>query len=140
MSQTRRIVVAGIVLGALVTAWALVMGATGWIFDPALSALFGLVVVYEIVVLVVLLRSTAAENGWVAQVRAGTLAAVVASPIVFAQSLVFTTVLHPEFVSAHPEQGTALEQALAGVIGTIASGVLASAIIGAFARKRATAT
>lgn len=137
MSQARRTILAGVTLGALVTGWALVMGVTGWAFDPSLSALFALVVAFELVVLVVLLRSTAGENGFVQQLRAGTLAAVVAAPIVFAQSMFFTAVLFPDYFAAHPEQGSSLEQALAGVIGTIGTGVVASAVIGALARKRA---
>jgi hypothetical protein len=127
---------AGVAIGALVTAWALVMGVTGWVFDPVLSGLFGLVVVFEIAVLVVLLRATAAENGFARQVGAGTAASLVAAPIVLAQSLVFTTVLFPTYLAAHPEAGSALEQALSGVVGTVGTGVVASAVIGAFARKR----
>ena len=52
MSQGRRIGVAGVTIGALVTAWALFMGVTGWAFDPVLGALFALVILFEIVVLV----------------------------------------------------------------------------------------
>jgi hypothetical protein len=94
------------------------------------------VVLYQIVVLVVLLRSTAKENGFLAQVRAGTLASLVAAPIVFAQSLVFTTLLYPDYFAAHPEQGSSTAQAMAGVVGTIGTGLVMSALIGAFARKR----
>lgn len=135
MSQGRRAVLAGVALGALVTGWALVMGVTGWAFDETLSALFALVVVFELVVLVLLLRATAAENRFLAQVRIGTLAAAVAAPIVFAQSLAFTTLLYPEYVAAHPESGGPLAQALAGVAGTIGTGVVGSALIGALVRR-----
>ncbi len=136
MSQGRRAVLAGVALGALVTGWALVMGVTGWAFDETLSALFALVVVFELVVLVLLLRATAAENRFLAQVRIGTLAAAgVAAPVVFAQSLAFTTLLYPEYVAAHPESGGPLAQALAGVAGTIGTGVVGSALIGALVRK-----
>lgn len=127
--QTRRIVIAGLSLGAFVTAWALFMGVTGWAFDPALAPIFGLVIVFQIGMLIVLLRSTAAENGFVAQLKTGTLASLVATPIVFLQSLLFSIVLFPT-PSAHP-----LPDAMAGVMGTLGTGVVVSAIAGAFLRK-----
>lgn len=136
MSQSRRIVIAGVTIGALVTVWALVMGITGWAFDPVLDALFALVVLFEIVVLVVLLRSTAGENAYLAQLRTGSLAALIAGPIVFAQSLLFTSVLFADYFAAHPEAGSSLEQALSGVVGTIGTGIVTSAVTAIFARKR----
>ena len=136
MPPWRRAVIAGGVLGALVTVWALVMGVTGWAFDPTTAPLFALVVPFEIVVLAVLLRATASENAFRAQLGTGTVAALTAAPIVFAQSLVFTGVLYADWFVAHPESGTPLAQALAGVVGTITTGVVASALIGAFVRKK----
>lgn len=123
-------------IGALVTAWALVMGVTGWVVDPDRAPLFGLVAVYELVVLAVLLRSTRHTAGWRRQVAIGSLAGLVAAPIVVAQSLAFTTVLFPEVLAAEPERGTAIEQALAGAIGTIVTAVIGSAILGALWRRR----
>jgi hypothetical protein len=136
MSQGRRIVIAGVAIGGLVTAWSLFMGLTGFAFDPATAPIFALVVLYEIIVLVVLLRSTAKENGFIAQVRAGSLAAVIAAPIVFVQSLVFTSVLFADYFAAHPEEGSSFVQAMSGVIGTIGTGIVTSAITAVFARKR----
>jgi len=130
-------VIAGVSIGALVTAWALLMGVTGWVVDPDRAPLFGLVVVYELVVLAVLLRSTQHANAWRRQVATGTLAGLVAAPIVLAQSLAFTTVLFPEVLAAQPERGTAIEQALAGAIGTVTTAVIGSAILGALWRRRA---
>ncbi|MFO0685559.1 MAG: hypothetical protein U0234_26095 [Sandaracinus sp.] len=134
--MNRSIVVAGVVIGLLVTAWALVMGLTGWAFDPATAPRFALVVVLQLVVLGALLRATAVENGLVAQVRTGTLASAVATPIVFAQSLAFTLLWFPEPVAAQPENGGPLAQALAGVLGTLGTGLVGSMLLGAVLRKR----
>lgn len=153
---------AGVVLGLLVAAWTLVMGVTGWYRDPALQAAFFFVVVIQVACLVVLLRATAAEHAYRAQLALGTLASVVAAPIVLAQSLVFTTVLFPSYfddlrasheamlrAAGTPEAeitarvaeaaeaaGTPLSNALTGAVATIVTGVVVSAIAAAFARKR----
>jgi hypothetical protein len=161
-SGVRSAVLAGVVLGLAVAAWTLVMGLTGWYRDPALQAAFFLVVVIQIAVLVVLLRRTAADHRYGAQVGLGSLASVVAAPIVFAQSIVFTTIFFPTYfddlrasheailraeglaeteiaarvAAAAEAQGTSVSNALTGAIATIVTGVVVSAITAAFVRKR----
>lgn len=135
-TSAKKAVVAGLVLGALVAAWTFTMGLTGWYRDPALSAAFFLVVPIEVAVLVVLLRRTAPENGFRAQLGLGSLASVVASPIVFAQSMLFTTVAFPTYFADTGDPGTPVSNAATGAIATIVTGVIVSAITGAIVRKR----
>ncbi len=153
---------AGIVLGVLVALWTFVMGFTGWYKDPVLLNLFWVVVAIQIGVLVWALRRTAAEGvRYGGQVWNGTLVSIVGGVIIFCGSLVFTTVVFPQYfeelralqiemlkqagqteaqiaaaVEATAATATPFMQALFGFIGTVVTGVVASAVIGAFARAR----
>lgn len=152
---------AGLVLGVLVVAWTFLMGFTGWYKDPVLLNLFWIVVLIQIIVLLWALTKTAAVNGFARQVLTGTLISAVASVPIFVGSLVFTTVSFPNYFSelaaVHEEMlrkagrteaeiRTALElsaagatpmaQAIAGVIGTMLTGIFVSAMIAVFHRRR----
>lgn len=153
----------GLWIGAACVGWMLVMGLTGWYAHPTLQYLFLAVVIpAEIVLLVLGLRRTAALNGYGRQLLAGTLMSVVAAVIIAAGSLVFTTVLFPDYFqrlrSAHEQvlrgEGRSqaeIEQAIAaaetaetpasnalgGVIGTIATGVVTSLVAAAFLKRKA---
>ena len=158
MSQTLK---TGAWIGALCVAWTFVMGFTGWYKDPALLNLFFLVILVEIVLLVLGLRKTAAGQGYGKQVLTGTLMAVVAAVIIFCGSLVFTSFAFPSYfedlraaqeqmlraagktqaeidaaVQAAAAGQTPLANALAGAIGTIGTGLLASLVIAIFHRRR----
>ena len=158
MSQTLR---TGLWIGALCVAWTFVMGFTGWYKDPALVNAFFLVILVEVALLVVGLRKTAATQGYGRQVLTGTLMAVVAAAIIFCGSLLFTTVAFPSYfqdvraaqeemlraagktpaeieaaVQAASAGQTPLANALAGVVGTVVTGLVASLVIAAFFRKR----
>ena len=153
---------AGIVLGVLVVAWTFVMGLTGWYKDLVLLNLFWIVVLIQIAVLLWALMKTASVNGYARQVLSGTLISVVASVLIFAGSLVFTMVAFPDYfaemTAAHGEAlrkagrtepeiqtelglaaagATPMSQAIAGVIGTVLTGIFASAMIAVFHRRRA---
>jgi hypothetical protein len=153
----------GLWIGAACVAWMLVMGVTGWYAHPTLQYLFLAVVIpAEVALLVLGLRRTATANGYGGQVVAGTLMAVVAAVVIAAGSLVFTTVLVPDYFqrlrSAHEqvlrdagrsqaeidqaiaaaETGeTPVSNALGGVIGTIATGVVTSLVAAVFLRRKA---
>ena len=89
---------AGILIGALCAVWTFVMGFTGWYKDPTMATAFFLVIPIEIAGLVWGLKRTAAEERtYRAQVVAGTLMSVVAGVIIIASSLLFTTVVFPEY-------------------------------------------
>ncbi|MCL4810039.1 MAG: DUF4199 family protein, partial [Thermoanaerobaculia bacterium] len=138
-----------------------VMGFTGWYLDPSLLNLFFLVIPIQVSLLVVGLRSSAAENGYGRQVFSGTLASLLASVLIFGGSIFFTTVVFPSYfdelravhatmleqagksaeevraqVEAMAETQTPFLQALFGAIGTVVTGLVSSLVIAAFARKR----
>jgi hypothetical protein len=153
----------GLWIGAACVAWMLVMGWTGWYAHPVLQHLFLAVVIpAEVVLLVLGLRRTAVTKRYGGQLLAGTLMSVVAAVVIAAGSLVFTTVLLPDYfqrlrtvheeslraagrsqaeidaaIAAAETGQTPASNATGGVIGTIATGVLTSLVAGAFLRKRA---
>jgi Protein of unknown function (DUF4199) len=152
----------GLTIGVLCGAWMFVLGATGWYLDPVLSALFFVVVLIEIGGLIWGLRKTAAEGkNYRGQLVAGTLMAVVAGVVIIVCSLIFTMVAFPDYAEARlaleraslQAQGTSQEeiatilsdreaaltpmsQALEGFMGTLVTGILASAVIAIFIRAK----
>jgi hypothetical protein len=161
MRVMRDTVMYGVMLGLLVTVWALVMGMTGWYLDPVLQALFFMVVPIEIAVVVALLYRTRQTNGYVKQLRNGSLVGVIAAPIVFLQSIVFTLVLFPTYfadlramqeamlleegrsadqIARELEAAAAMQNpvmnAVSGSIATILTAVVVSAIAAIFLRRR----
>jgi len=152
---------AGILLGVLCVVWTFVMGFTGWYKDPVMLNLFFLVIPLEIGIVIWALRKTAAVSTWGGQVVNGLVLSAVASVIIFAGSLLFTTVAFPSYFSdlqgAHTEMlksaglsegeiktqvaaaaamQTPFMNAISGVVGTVVTGAVASAIAGAFLRKK----
>jgi len=124
----------GIVIGVLCAIWTFVMGFTGWYKDPALANAFFLVIPIEIAGLAWGLKRTASEERtYRAQVVAGTLMAVVAGVIIIASSLAFTMAAFPDYLRARPSS-TPMGEAMSGFIGTLVTGILASAVIAIWAR------
>ena len=156
---------AGVLIGVLCGVWTLVMGYTGWYKDPKMINVFFLVIVIEVAGLVWGLRRTAAEGRtYGGQILAGTMMAVIAGVIIIVFSLVFTTILFPTYFTDLQEayrqilqqQGlpeaeiarqvndasagsTPMGQAIQGFMGTLITGIVASAVIGLFFRKKAAA-
>jgi hypothetical protein len=152
---------AGILLGVLCAAWTFVMGFTGWYKDPVMVNVFFLVVPLEIGIVIWALRQTAATATWGGQIVNGLVLSVVASVIIFAGSLLFTTVVFPNYfndiraaqaeilkssgmaeaqiqttLAASAAMQTPLMNAVSGVIGTVVTGVVVAAIAGAFWRRK----
>lgn len=155
-------IVGGFVLGALIAGWTLLMGVTGWYKDPVLANAFWGVVFIQIAVLIALLWRGRTERAYFAQVGLGTLASLIAAVIAFANSLLFTTILFPEYfeelravqerllreqgwdeariqaeIAATAALQTPFMQAFAGFAGTLLTGIVVSVIAGVFLRKRA---
>ncbi len=152
----------GIALGLIVVVWMYIIGFAGWYKDPAMLNMFYMVIVFQIVVLVWGLRLTAAEGkAYGSQIAAGMVISLIGAVIIFVGSYLFTTVAFPRyFEEIHTvgervlrEQGkseeeirnmmklsapmqTPLMNAITGVVGTLMTGVLASAIIAFFVRKK----
>lgn len=152
---------AGIVLGVLVGIWTLLMGFSGWYKDPVLLNVFYVVILIELGVLIWGLRMTAPENTYWKQVGAGTLISVIGAVIIFCVSLIFTNLLFPNYfeelraireemlrqagqsedqIAAALEASRSMENpvvnALMGVVGTVATGFVASLVIALFLRKK----
>ncbi len=152
---------AGLLLGVLVVFWTFVMGFTGWYKDPAMVPVFFLVIVFEIAVVIWALRQTARDSSWALQIFNGLVLSLVASVIIFAGSLVFTTMVFPSYFSdlqavqlqmlqaqgvseaeittqmeAAAAMQTPVMNALAGVIGTVVTGVVVAALAGIVWRKK----
>ena len=156
----RTSLIAGVLLGVLVTLWSLVVVATGWYTDPSMVWTFWIVVLIEIAVLIWALRRAAADGQrYGSQVWTGLLTSIVGGLLIFAGSLLITTVLYPEYFTEIRAAGadmarragqseeavrailetptqTPIQGALGGLIGTVATGLLASLIIAAFLRRK----
>ena len=153
----------GLLIGALCGAWILINGFAGFYKDPTLYTLFvPIVTVMEILVLIWALRKTAAQGRtYSGQVVAGALMALIAAVIIFSTSLILTTFIAPNFaaevndmmrtigrqqgqsdeqinaaIAANAGLQTPVMSALAGVIGTVMTGIVASAIIAIWVRAR----
>lgn len=160
----RMTIKAGILIGVLCGLWMLIMGITGWYKDPVLLYLFWVVILIQLGVLIWGMRKTAGEGRtYGGQVLAGTLMSVIAGFILFFVSLLFTSVLFPNYfaelramqseilrsegkseaeiamhVALAAKTQTPLLQALSGMLGTIVTGFLASLIIAFFVRSKRT--
>jgi hypothetical protein len=151
---------AGVAIGVLCSAWMFVMGFTGWYKNPVLANAFFLVIAIEVGGLLWGLRRTAAEGRpYVGQIVDGTLMAIVAGVLIVASSLVFTMVAFPDYfhereqvqrqelaaegrtaaeietaIAGGRAAETPMANAMAGFIGTLITGILASAVIAIWTR------
>lgn len=152
----------GVVLGLVVEVWTFVMGFTGWYKDPMMLNLFFLVIAFQIVLLVLALRETAAAGRryW-GQVSAGTLVSAIAGILVVGGSLLFTTVVFPDYLrdlasiqeqmlrqagqteaqirtamEAYAKANTPMNNAMAGFVGTFLTGLVASLAIAGLVRAK----
>ena len=146
---------AGLLIGVLCGGWIFVMGLTGWYKDPRMANAFFLVVGIEIGGLVWGLRQTAAQGrSYGAQIVAGTFMAVIAGVIIVVSSLLFSMVAFPDYfdeleavqrqvlaaqgrtaaqveteVMAFRTSATPMAYAMSGFLGTLVTGIIASAVI-----------
>jgi len=153
---------AGLLIGVLCSVWIFVMGFTGWYKDPAFANVFFIVIAIEIGGLIWGLRKTARQGrAYGGQIVAGAMMAIVAGVIIIASSLVFTTIVFPNSIAEVEQmyrtklqqqgrseseitaaiQGTAasrtpMAQAENGLVGTFLTGIVASAVIAIFVRRR----
>lgn len=88
---------AGLLLGMLVSVWTFVMGLTGWYHHPSLLLLFWVVIPVQVAVLLWSLRKTSSQAGYGRQVLNGLSISVIASMIIFGASLCFTTLAFPHY-------------------------------------------
>ena len=153
---------AGLLIGVGCALWTFVMGATGWYKDPAMTRVFFVVILIELLGLWWGLRRTAAEGrGYGSQIVAGTMMSIVAGVVVIVSSLLFTTVVYTDYFrslealerQALAQQGktaaeierqigrtlqsyTPMNYAISGFMGTLITGILASSVIAVWVRSR----
>ena len=152
---------AGVILGLAVAAWTFVMGFTGWYKHPTLLTLFWLVIPMQIGILLWSLRGTAPSTGYGRQVWNGVSISLLGSMIIYASSLLFTTVVFPHYfqdlealgrqmmakqglspsqieaaVRAQAPMQTPRASAMAGAIGTVVTGVLTSVVAAVWLRRK----
>ena len=155
------ILAGGLLIGVLCSAWIFIQGLAGFYKDPALFTLFiPIVTVMEVAVLIWALRKTAAlGRTYSGQVVAGTLMALIGGVMIICASMLLTSVLVPTFFTDINEMSrqvmrkagqseqqindaiaavawtqTSFLNALAGFMGTVMTGVVASAIIAIWVR------
>lgn len=152
----------GLIAGVLCAVWMYVIGFTGWYRDPALQAMFWVVVLIEIGVLYWMLRQLPeSEKTFGGILKAGTMMSLIAAVVIFVASYLFTSVVFPGYFEEvrvageemYRAQGMTDEQvaavmasmapmqnsvvnALMGSIGTIVTGFLASAVLGLILKKK----
>ena len=155
---------AGVMIGVLCGAWTFVMGFTGLYKSPTLGGILfvAVAIAIEVVGLIWGLRRTASQGrSYGGQILAGTMMAIVAGVIIIAASLLFTTVVFPNYfhdveqayrtaleqhgksdaeiaaaLQSSAAAATPMAQAMSGFIGTLVTGIVASAIIAVFVRRR----
>ncbi len=151
----------GLILGLLCSAWTYVLGFTGWYIDPVLMNLFFVVILIEIVILYCGLNESATTKTYGGQVVNGLLISVYGGVIIFVSSMIFTSVVFPDYYNdlntvytemmraeglseqdiAKAIQANAVTQtpfigALMGFVGTVGTALVASLIIAIFKRKK----
>ena len=157
------ILAGGLLIGGLCGSWIVINGVTGFYKDPTMSGMFvPIVSTMEVAVLIWALRKTAAGGRtYSGQIVAGSLMALLGGVIIFCASMVFSTLLAPNAFTeinemsrqvmrrdgrSEAEIAAAIEAAagwqtpamaaLAGFIGTVLTGIFASAIIAIWIRAR----
>lgn len=153
----RSTVTTGLLIGLVLGALTVFMGITGWYKDPNRLGYFApAALILEVVGLVWGLRRTAAEGRtYSGQVVAGATISFIAALVVIPSSLLFTTVLYPDYFQQMARLNretmaaagaaetdielaiaslTPLRQALGGFIMTLTTGIMASAVIGLWIR------
>jgi hypothetical protein len=89
---------AGVVLGLLVLVWTLIHGFTGWYKDPGMSWTFWMVIPFQVILLVWMLKNTKKQGfGYGQQVVAGLVMSLVAGAIIFVGSWLITTAVFPTY-------------------------------------------
>lgn len=157
------IVVAGVLLGLIVDAFAIVTAAAGLHRNPLILQLLfvAFAIVVNVVTVIGCLRHTRKDRGYGGQVFAGVLVGAIGSVLIFTGSMLLTTVLFPDYltevidasaqmlrasglppetvdsqIEALRASATPLASSLQGVFGTMATSLVISLIAAAFLRKK----
>jgi hypothetical protein len=153
----------GLLIGLSCAVWMYIVGFTGWYRDPALQAMFFLVIFIEVGILFWMLRRLPeTEKTFAGILKAGTYMSLIAAVVIFVASYLFTTAVFPHYfeevrtlgIETYRAQGltedeiksamaaiapmqTPVVNALTGAIMTVVTGFLGSAVIGLILKKKA---
>ena len=153
---------AGVVLGLTVVVWTLAHAALGWYKDPGMSWTFWMVIPFELILVVWMLKNTKKLGfRYGQQVMAGLVMSLVGGAIIFVGSYLITTVIFPTYYAdlrtmtetILTQQGRTPEQiqtalnaqagmltpmmnACLGFIGTVGTGLFGALVGGAFFRNK----
>jgi hypothetical protein len=153
---------AGLVLGLTVVVWTALHAALGWYKDPGMSWTFWMVIPFELILVVFMLKNTKKQGfRYGQQVVAGLVMSLVGGAIIFVGCYVLTTMVFPTYYtdvramaeSAMTQSGQSPEQikavldaqakmmtpvmnSLMGVVGTLVTGLFGSLVAGAFIRNK----
>ena len=156
----REPLLAGFAMGLLSTAWLAIMGAAGWLHDPARLQLHAVVIVLQIVVLAGMFVRTR-DRDYGGQVRLGLLASAIGSLVLFLGVVVVLTFVFPDHFEQlrvarfevlvargmSADEANELLDGIAGwqsptaqgitaTMGTLATGFITSLLIPVAARRR----
>ena len=89
---------AGLILGITVVVWTALHAALGWYKDPGMSWTFWMVIPFQVILLVWMLKNTKKQGfGYGQQVVAGLVMSLVAGAIIFVGSWLITTAVFPTY-------------------------------------------
>jgi Protein of unknown function (DUF4199) len=151
----------GVILGLAVAAWTFIMDFSGWYRHPSLWVLAWLAVPLQIGILLWSLRNLAPGSGYGRQVWNGVSVSLLGSMIIYATSILFTTMVFPHYfqelealgrqimarqglspaqieaaVRAQAPMQTPRASAMASAIGTVVTGFLTSVVAALWLRKK----
>jgi len=155
---------AGLILGITVVVWTALHAALGWYKDPGMSWTFWMVIPFELILVVFMLKNTKKQGfRYGQQVAAGLVMSLVGGAIIFVGCYVLTTMVFPTYYADvrgmyekvmiakgwTPEQiGAAMEKqksmmtpmgsSMMGFIGTTVTGLIVALIASVLIRNRAT--
>jgi hypothetical protein len=145
---------AGAILGVMVVVWTLLHGMTGWYKDPGMSWTFWMVVPFQVILLVWMLKNTKKQGfGYGQQVMAGVVMSLVAGAIIFAGTWLVTTMVFPTYYAdvqammdkvraangKPPGTGapmSAMGSSMAAFLGTVCTGLVVSVIAAVLIRDK----
>jgi hypothetical protein len=142
----------------MVVVWILLHGITGWYKDPGMSWTFWMVIPFQVILLVWMLKNTKKQGfGYGQQVMAGVVMSLVAGAIIFVGTWLITSMVFPTYyadVQAMTDkiramQGkppgtaaamTAMGSSMKAFLGTVCTGVIVSLIAAGLIRDKSPRT
>ena len=153
---------AGLILGITVVVWTALHAALGWYKDPGMSWTFWMVIPFELILVVFMLKNTKKQGfGYGKQVMAGIVMSLVAAAIVFVGSYLIVPAVFPTYfqdlramsekvwtaqglppdqvqarLAKEASMYTAMGSATLGFIGTLCTGLIVSLIASGLIRSK----